>query len=300
MIAFAAVLTVLALQAPAADCEVTDNACKAQQFIARARTAKPQQRALLLFTAHRSYLAHFARTGKLRDLCAARTSFERSLAVPGQDEGQRANFEAERAELDALEKQHGARCGKPSKHRSSEPAVAAAAATQATSPIAEPPPEPAPPTPTTRAAEGLLAVSPAEPEHPPTSDPSLPLPAPAKARPPGRGLLIAGGTTLGVSVVVLGVAAFAGSQVANLSYASRQLYKNEQGEGDAESLIVEERLRSDLDRWVPVTVGTAIAGGTALIVGAVLVHVGLRRARGTPLRTSLVPVPGGLAIHARF
>ena len=49
-----------------------------------------------------------------------------------------------------------------------------------------------------------------------------------------------------------------------------------------------------------VAVSTAVVGTTAVLVGAVLTRVGVRRMRQGPARTALVPVPGGLAIHARF
>ena len=147
-------------------CELTDNACKAKLFIQKSAKAPPAQRALYLFTAHRSYLALFAKTGQVRDLCAAREALDRSLAVPGQSAGQLASFEGSRAELEALERQHGARCGAK---RRKAPASTAVAKNRA--PAAAPPNRPVPEGPiaatTTRptpepepaaAPEGLLAV----------------------------------------------------------------------------------------------------------------------------------------------
>ncbi len=304
-------------------CELTDNACKAKLFIQKSAKAPPAQRALYLFTAHRSYLALFAKTGQVRDLCAAREALDRSFAVPGQSAGQLASFEASRAELEALEKQHNARCAK---HRKAPASTAVAknrapAAASPNRPVPEgpiaatttrPTPEPEPAT----APEGLLAVPTAPPlrrpapdlrpeehalaaSHRPvqTAQPEGPA-TPGRTSMPGRPMIIAGGTTLGLGLVLTGVAGYAGSRVAEASRASFDLYDQNQGQGDAEALAEQTQLRNTFHRWVPVTIGTAIAGSAAVIVGAVLVRIGVRRMQ--PSRTAVVPVPGGLAIHARF
>ena len=131
MITIAALTLLAVAPAEAPTCELTDNACKAQQFIDKSRTAPPGARALYLYTAHRSYLALFAQSGKVQDLCAARASFDRSVGVQGQSEGQRASFEAARAELEALEQQFGARCGVTAKRRKRVDATPVAARTPA-------------------------------------------------------------------------------------------------------------------------------------------------------------------------
>ncbi len=304
-------------------CELTDNACKAQLFIQKSAKAPPAQRALYLFTAHRSYLALFAKTGQLRDLCAAREALDRSLTVPGQSAGQLASFEASRAELEALEKQHGARCG-AKRRKAPEPTAVAtnrpSAATSPDRPVARSPEGPTTTRPTPElepaAPEGLLAVPTATPPRRPVpnlrpEEPALassPRPVlavqpegpatPGRAPTPGRPMSIAGGTTLGVGLVLAGVAGYAGSRVAEASRSSFDLYDQNQGQGDAEALAEQTQLRNTFHRWVPVTIGTAIAGSAAVIVGAVLVRIGVRRMQ--PSRTSVLPVPGGLAIHARF
>jgi hypothetical protein len=301
-------------------CELTDNACKAKLFIQKSAKAPPAQRALYLFTAHRSYLALFAKTGQLRDLCAARDALDRSLAVPGQSAGQLASFEASRVELEALEKQHGARCGAKRRKTPEPTAVAkngptavspdrpAAVALEGTIAATRPSPalEPAAPegllavptqrrpVPNLRPDEPALAASPrptlaAQPERPYK---------PGRAPTPGRPMIITGGTTLGLGLILAGVAGYAGSRVAEASRASFDLYDQNQGQGDAEALAEQTQLRNTFHRWVPVTIGTAIAGSAAVIVGAVLVRIGVRRVQ--PSRTAVVPVPGGLAIHARF
>lgn len=305
-------------------CELTDNACKAKLFIQKSAKAPPAQRALYLFTAHRSYLALFAKTGQLRDLCAAREALDRSLKVPGQSAGQLASFEASRAELEGLEKQHGTRCGAKRRKAPASTAVAKNRAPAAASPdrpvssegtiaatTMHPTPEPKPATP-----EGLLAVPTAPPLRRPApdlrpEDPALAAshrpvhtaqpegPAtPGRTSTPGRPMIIAGGTTLGLGLILAGVAGYAGSQVAEASRASFDLYDQNRGQGDADALAEQAQLRNTFHRWVPVTIGTAITGSAAMIVGAVLVRIGVRRLQ--PSRTAVVPVPGGLAIHARF
>ena len=117
MSALAATLTLLwALQEPATAtvgqpaCERTDNACKARVFVTKAATAEPAKRARYLYSASRSYLALFAQTGNIQDLCSARRKFDQSVAVSDQTATQRASFEESRPELETLEKKHSARC----------------------------------------------------------------------------------------------------------------------------------------------------------------------------------------------
>lgn len=302
MITIAALTLLAVAPAEAPTCELTDNACKAQQFIDKSRTAPPGARALYLYTAHRSYLALFAQTGKVQDLCAARASFDRSVGVQGQSEGQRASFEAARAELEALEQQFGARCGVTAKRRKRVDATPVAALTPAAGegPIeGEPPPLLVEPGGRDRAdPKDRLAA--ARVAGPPLADaPVGPTPA-RPVRPPGRGLVIAGGATLGVGLVLGGIAGYAGSQLAGLARASQDLYENARGQALPEVVGEDSHLRGTYRQWLPVTVAATIAGSSALVVGAVLVRLGVRRHKDGPSRTALVPVPGGLAIHARF
>lgn len=65
-----------------ANCEKTDNRCKAELFVRRAKEAKnEEQRASYFNVAHRSYLALFDKTGDERHLCAARRMYDRSVAI---------------------------------------------------------------------------------------------------------------------------------------------------------------------------------------------------------------------------
>ncbi len=289
-----------------ATCELTDNACKARLFIKKAAAAQPPQRAMYLFTAHRSYVALFAKTGEARYLCAARVNFDRSLAVKGQSDQQRASFERSRAELEALEQKHGPRCNASGKGKMRQPSRVAKAV--------DPAPTAAVPEETKEVAMAMLG---AESESaaldglldvPATRTASLPLPAATvevpkaslrRAPVPGRPLVIAGGTTLGLGLVLTGVAGYAGARVADASRRAFDNYEQVQGQGDADALATHASLRREFDRWLPVTVSTAVVGTTALIVGAVLVRMGVRKMRD-PLRAALVPVPNGIVIHARF
>ena len=320
MNAFASMLTMLlaaqdvtpaATTSAARTCELTDNACKALLFIEKAAKAPPTQRALYLFTAHRSYVALFAKTGEARHLCAARVNFDRSLAVAGQSEQQRASFEKSRVELEGLEQRHGARCEtsrKRSKVASTKVAQAAVPA-----PLSE-----TAPTPLVDASEvavllgaeaespapdGLLDVPAARTTQVPARAAAVEAPTiavPRRTSVPGRPLVIAGGTTLGLGLALAGIAGYAGSRASDASRKAFANYEQNQGMGDVEVLAEQAKLRREFDHWLPVALSTAIAGTTAVIVGAVLVRVGVRKMRQGPSRAALVPVPGGLAIHARF
>lgn len=305
MSSLAAMIVHVALQAaPAPACEVTDNACKAREFIEKARTATPGQRANFLFTAHKSYLALFAQTGKARDLCAARASFDRSVGVKGQSDSQRARFEGARAELEALEQRHGARCGASARRQKRvEPtpiALTGAVPTDASPP--EPPTVVAAPSSqgVDRTAE-LVAIPAPTSLRAAMLDGPRDMPAPAEApRSRGRSMVIAGGTTLGVGLVLVGVGGYAGSQLSAVLRASHDVYENAHGQGKIDALGDQERLQGEYRRWLPLTLTTAIAGTSAVVVGAVLVSLGVRRWKTGPSQTALIPAPGGLAIHARF
>jgi len=218
MSSLAATLTLLwALQSPApvttsrTSCERTDNACKAKMFVKKAATAEPAKRALYLFTASRSYLALFAQTGDVQDLCAARRNFEQSLAEPEQTASQRASFEESRAEPEALEKKHSARCKPSNRRKKAEPIAVARITPAATPPVAaesdsstQVSPAPVPlellvasstPHEPVAADEGLLPV-------PTTATAEGPAPAPVMALPRRRPTAR---VALGASLLVTGV-----------------------------------------------------------------------------------------------
>lgn len=304
MNAIASILAaVLALQEPAPPrCPPTDNACKAQQFEQRAKAEKsPQKRALYLHGAHLSYLALFDRTGNIEHLCAARRTFDQSMAIEEQPADQRASFEAVLPKLVAREKQHRARCSEVKKHRASREAPAVARV--------EPPASPPPPSQTEPAR--VVVAEFLEETPPPTepAEPLLPVP-PARAlveRPmhdeearPGRGLVIAGGVSLGVGLALTGAAGYLGGRMVETHREAQALGARVDGYADADHLAQDAALRRDYQRLGSQTLALALAGGATVIIGAVLVGVGGRRMARAASRMALVPVPAGLAFHARF
>ena len=115
----------------------------------------------------------------------------------------------------------------------------------------------------------------------------------------GRGLVVAGGITLGVGLGLGGAAAFAGARAAAVAREGFEL------QDAAMDMPLDEAMRrrdvelvEEYRVWTAATIGTAVAGGVAVVVGAMLVGVGRRRSRST--EAALVPVPGGLALHGRF
>jgi hypothetical protein len=103
---------------PTEECPLTDNRCKAGLYERRAAAApNPAQRAQYLYTAYRSYLFLFEKTGDLRDLCAARRALDASVAVVGQPQAQRTLSEKMREDLVSRERQKDARCGTVAKQR---------------------------------------------------------------------------------------------------------------------------------------------------------------------------------------
>ena len=115
----------------------------------------------------------------------------------------------------------------------------------------------------------------------------------------GRGLVIAGGVTLGVGLGLGGAAAFGVARAAAVAREGFEL------QAAAMDMPLDEAMRrrdAELAReyrgWTAAAIGTAVSGGVAVIVGAALVGVGRRLAKST--ETALVPVPGGLALHGRF
>jgi hypothetical protein len=114
---------------PHRECEPTDNRCKAALFVRRAAAAAlPKERALYLHAAHRSYLALFDQTGEEQHLCAARKTYEQSLAVEGQPDKQRESFVALLGDLTSREAKQRVRCSRGRRAPAKQsPRIAAAA-----------------------------------------------------------------------------------------------------------------------------------------------------------------------------
>ena len=316
MILSCLLIILLVLQAapsPSADaCPPGDDRCKAKLFLKRAKEATtPRDRAVFTFGAHRLYLALFDKTGKDQDLCAARRTFDRSLAVKGQPQSLRKSFESQRADLTKREGTRRPRCGRGRIDRSESARIAKAPPKLMTPEPPSPPSDPAsvpvtPPPVVSRVtpASTTTTTNDLTPVVVRTAATPRGLDGPPQERkrqaPPGRRLVIAGGVSLGVGLALTGVAGFMGGRMLNNWRDSRQLH-DEAGlfRTDAAS----ERdiaLAKQYDRLRVPTVTTAVIGASAVIVGAVLVGVGAKRLARLASRTAILPIPGGVAFRARF
>lgn len=317
-----AALLVLETSTPAtiaADCQITDKRCKAQRSERRAAaSASAEQRALYLLSAYRSYAFLFDEAGDMRDLCAARRVLDASLAVEGQSTAQRASAEAAQAELVARERKTGARCSRlPKPRRVQKPAPPPPLALKTTDPPA-PTGDGATIADVGDAVPALLTSGPItttssvelEPRTRAQPDPAvalMPIPTPRTppiprdhAPRPGRRLVIAGGITLGVGVALTAAAGYMGRRMVATRQAYFDLHDSVEGVATTDQETMGDHLLQEYRAMWPQTLALAVAGGTTIIVAAVLAGVGGRRLARTATRTALVPVPGGLALHARF
>lgn len=298
----------VATPAPQAeDCALTDHRCKGARSERRAATAPtPDQRALYLLSAHRSYLFLFEKTGDLLDLCTARRAFDASLAVAGQSAEQRASTEELRAELVAHERRYRPRCTHPRPRRADKrdaPRVAARATpTRPDLPPADLPPPRTDLRPAGPAAQNASPPAPTVPAPSLAARPPLPANRPPRIDDPrtGRGLLIAGGVTFGVGVAFTIAVAVLGQR---MNEARRTYYTLHDASPMLASKEQQEIARTLLDDYtakIYPTIGLAVASGATVITGAVLLSVGGRRMARMGSQTALLPFPGGLAFRARF
>lgn len=313
------------------ECPLTDNRCKAGQYERRAATAPtPAQRALYLYGAYRSYMLLFDNTADRADLCAARRTLDASIAVAGQPQAQRTLSENMRADLVSREHQKDARCGSVAKQRrvkkTEAPLVARRAAPEPPADLLPGPPaasaqppqaaDPAavttsPPTvETTTTKLRLLSIMEESPlAKPPESAGAALMPVAARhvtvERPrsdprPGRGLVIAGGATLGVGVALTVAAGYMGSRLSQKRQEVFTLHDMLDGYPTEEQAATGKALTREHDAMRSQTVALAMAGGATLVIAVVLASVGARRIARAASRTALIPAPGGLVFHARF
>ncbi len=296
---------------PGPSCALEDHRCKASLYLQRARkAATPKERALHLFAAHRTFLALFDEAGKAVDFCAARRAFEQSIKVEGQPDTQRASFEALREELATRERRREIRCG-PRQAPKPAPPIVAEAATAGTATTAPSADEVSPAT-ESAAVDGppraSLLLEPTATRA--TSQEALmPVVAtsrapvmtrPAKAPPPGRGLMIAGGATLGVGLALSTVAGYMGGRLLGTWRDAQDLHEEAGRYGTAEQAARDAVLAHEYQRLRGPTLAMALVSGSTVILGAVLVGVGAKRLARAASRTALVPMPGGLVFRARF
>ena len=311
--------------AATADCPLDDNGCKARRSELRAASAQtPDQRATYLRSAHRSYLFLFDKTGAMLDLCSARRTFDASMAVKDQSADERARTQVLRDDLVARERKTGASCkgmAKPRRaSRSDAPPVVASVPESNASPVdspvhaAEPSNDPPPPLMTSTATREPLpasapsASSPPAPSQIPRPDATL-MPIPTRRVPPrpgadgprpGRGLVIAGGVTLGVGVALTAVAGHLGRRMTETKAEYFALHDTLGGFATADEDAAAGALLRDYEGMQTQRLALAFAGGTTIVLAAVLAGVGGRRMARAASRNALVPVPGGLALHTRF
>ena len=303
----------------AVQCARGDHACHAAMYTTRAESATtPAARAKYHEAAHRSFVALYDQTRRHEALCAARRSLERTAKILGKKTAatQLASLRQKLAEREVTARPNctttspgSAKKTKALAQRASErspdegsptepapaapvqPEISVAVAPPTSTPVTQ---APAVETPTTAVEPAILL---AVPIHRTSNRPT---PGPAPADPAARRLLISGGVTIGVGVGLATIAGYAGARLAQASRESFDLYADNQGRGDAAALAQEEALRQAHARWLPITVTTAALSGTAVVVGAILVAVGKRQAAAVSSRAALLPMPGGLAIRARF
>ena len=310
---------------PTADCPIEDNGCKAKRSELRAASAQtPDQQATYLRSAHRSYLFLFDKTGAVLDLCSARRTFDASMAVKDQSADERARTRVLRDDLVARERKAGASCKgvvKP-RHasRSDAPPVVASVLESNAPPVdspghaAELTSDPPPPLMTSTATREPLPASAPSASSPPAPsqirrlDATL-MPIPTRRVPPrpstdgprrGRGLVIAGGVTLGVGVALTAVAGHLGRRMTETKAEYFALHDTLGGFATADEDAAAGALLRDYEGMQTQRLALAFAGGTTIVLAAVLAGVGGRRMARAASRTALVPVPGGLALHTRF
>lgn len=315
-VATSAFSLLLALQqaAPAnfKSCPLADNRRKAEQFVVRAaEAASPEHRSKYLLAAHRIFIKLYDKTGDDRDLCAARRHLDQIR------EAQPASVAAARAELEARERRNKPRCGTARSRRPSAggPRVAQtitpAAAVEETPPAelmrpqheskTAPPGDLLPVQPThreqprenravrldARAVAAVEARSPFTATSPPVGDQAT----------AGRPLVIAGCMTLGLGLALAGVAGYAGAGMVD---ARDKGYALQKLPADPTVFDRDAALRAEYAAKGNMSLGTGIASGAAVVVGAVLIAIGARRWARATSTTALLPAPGGLVLRARF
>ena len=328
MTALTTLVAVLALNGatPAvttADCTPTDHGCKAKRSESRAASATtPDERATYLRSAHLSYLSLFDKTGGVHDLCSARRVFDESLAVKDQSTDERARTRRLRDDLVAREREANASCKGTVKQRRASRSDAPPVVASATRPKAPLVDSPALTTePTSEPPPLLTSEPPPAPEHSPSvlrppppsanvlgpDETLMPIPtrrAPLRPRTdqprPGRGLVIAGGVLLGAGVALTAGAGHMGRRMNETRQEYFTFVDSINGFGTPDQDAKAGGLLGDYKAMQTQALALAVAGGTTIVVAAVLAGVGGRRMARAASRTALVPVPGGLALFTRF
>ena len=123
---------------------------------------------------------------------------------------------------------------------------------------------------------------------------------PATTPRPGRGLVIAGGVTLGVGVALTAAAASMGRRMLDTRQKLFALDDMIDDYATTDQATTGNALLREYDAMNRQTLALALASGATVIVAAVLVGVGGRRMARAASRTALIPAPGGLVFRAKF
>jgi hypothetical protein len=311
----AALLTLQAAPASPSECPLIDNRCKAERFVQRAATATSSAvRAKYLEAAHGSFLASYDTSHDVRDLCAARRTFDQTLAALGTETATK-RLEPLEQELEKREQARRPRCAPGPRKTPDAPIVARARPLTQVSPAPPPAGTPTPEAPSTTAPSSERDLMPVSTAHRAPTTRGIPEASPAIALvdAPGptapmrlnpsradRRLVIAGSVTLALGLSLVGVAGYAGSQRIEARRASLELLADAQGHATAEQTAQDLALRDTYQTMGHLALGTSLAGGAAVLVGTTLAVIGGRRLARVARRIALGPLPGGLVFHARF
>lgn len=112
--------------------------------------------------------------------------------------------------------------------------------------------------------------------------------------------VLAAAATLGIGLGLAGAAGYLGGRLLATRRDSQALRDDIDGFATSDQVTTDQALTRDYERLAPATLTLALVGGVSVIVGAVLVGVGGHRLARLASRTAVVPLPGGLAFHARF
>ena len=339
MIASLTVHLILAAS-PAADpstCAPTDYRCTAETNVAAARGATSDgERAQRLYRAHRAYLAlarSAARAERARTLCRAVELLGQVRALSRPESLRQRIVDTTRETEDVLA-DAGVDCPPSKKPRkvTGRRVATASTTTTRTSVERQDPPSVSESTPvlldvggsrpaashgvrtivapsvkheqtSTTVLAGRMNATPSSTsaiDHGPRADEVLPgssSPSPVRS---GRGLVIAGGVTLGAGVALVAAAGVLGYRMSETREEVLALDGMLDGFASEEEAAQGDALVRDYRTMGSQTLALALTGGATVIVAAILTGVGAKRMARRASRTALVPVPGGLALRGRF
>jgi len=128
------------------------------------------------------------------------------------------------------------------------------------------------------------------------------LPAPSRPAPvrPGRGLVIAGGVTLGAGVALAAAAGVLGHRMSETRREVLALdgmldgFASEEEAAQGDALVREYRVVGSQ------TLALALTSSVTVVVAAILTGIGAKRLARRASRSALVPAPGGLVLRGQF